>query len=54
MKIFFTRKELELAWLKKYPNDADYKFNAIAGHVETEKGFIWYTYWEVINAKKKL
>ena len=47
MKLYFTRDELEAEWQAKFPSDTDYKHNSVAGHVETEKGFIWYSYWEV-------
>ena len=42
---YFTREELEAEWLAKWPDDADYKFNAVAGFIETAKGFIWGSYY---------
>jgi hypothetical protein len=45
MKIYFTKTELLEEWEEKHPSDPDKEHNAIAGHVETKKGFIWYSYW---------
>jgi hypothetical protein len=51
VKIYFTKTELLEEWEEKHPSDPDKEHNAIAGHVETKKGFIWYSYWITQRSK---
>ena len=55
-KLYFTLEELIEAEKKINPHlkGEDLEESAKAGHVETDKGFIWYSYWEtILNNKKK-
>lgn len=48
--MYYTKRELIIQWLLKYPNEAcclDLTHNAIAGHVETKQGFIWWSDYQV-------
>lgn len=48
MKLYYTKQELIDIWLARWPQDADcpsLEHNALAGHVETARGFIWFSYY---------
>jgi hypothetical protein len=46
-KLYFTEVELVEIYLAK--NHVVDRQAAIAGYVETPKGFIWFTDWQVLN-----
>lgn len=45
---YFTKQQLIDQWIERFPEDigdADLGETAIAGYVETEKGFVWASYY---------
>ena len=50
-KLYFTLDELIALRLAKCGPEKDLVFNAIAGHVETPRGFIWYPYYATEKRK---
>ena len=54
-KLYFTKKELIEITKKLKPKlkGEDLEQCALGGHVKTEKGYIWFPDWEVVNSNKK-
>jgi len=51
-KLYFTLEAEKK--INPHLKGEDLEESAKAGHVETDKGFIWYSYWEtILNNKKK-
>ncbi len=50
MKLYYTRAELIKIRILRVPGDAkspDLEFNALAGYVETRRGFIEYSFYRM-------